>query len=619
MLRRSFAFRWGVLAVAATATLARGAARPAAVDVTTTVSLGGSPVEPPSRDPHVDYTLNLDAEHMVVRLPKGTKPTDACGLVVYVDPGEEPTQVPAGWGAVLDRDKLIFASPENAGNKQPANRRTGLAVFTALRVAATYKVDPARVYAAGLSGGARVAGELGFYQPDLFRGTIQCCGADYPTPVPQVAPRDPQYATDADYGHLPQTTDAQIAAAKAGVRFAFLTGSRDFRHGFILDLFHGGYEKDGFQAKLIDVPGAPHAPATGPRFEEALAFVEGKTRTPPVAPKSPALPVAGPTVVGTSGATGTLAPGGTTVAVAPPGWAAKPTDQWPQILLENDFKSATEQFGGASGFLMRLPTGQTVAVTARHVFGDTLDVAGLEKATTVWTMNPRGKTSPRVRLKHVAWDPAQLAGPKPLDCVVMTTDEPTRWPAEVLTPRQTPPVVGETVYLLGVPYGDKAAQHVYKGVVTAGPGVESMFAYEIAGPLETKGFSGAPVLDANGLVLGIHHGKYDAQPGGGRISAAALDVTAVLSAARPPASAKVAVGRPAVPATPAAATPAATAADAETTAGQALDLAQNYVVAKRYDTARTKLQALIAKYPGTAAAGKAKQVLKSLPQGGPES
>jgi TolA-binding protein len=43
-------------------------------------------------------------------------------------------------------------------------------------------------------------------------------------------------------------------------------------------------------------------------------------------------------------------------------------------------------------------------------------------------------------------------------------------------------------------------------------------------------------------------------------------------------------------------------------------MAQNYVAANRYDTARTKLQAIVTKYPGTAAAAKAKEQLKTLPK-----
>ena len=548
------------------------------------VTMGGAELKWPSRDPHVAYDTDLSAEHMWVRLPKSAAKDGRVGLVVFVDPEDQVEATPPGWEAVLDRNHLIFVVPQGAGNSRATDRRCGLAVAAALRLVAFGRVDPARVYAAGLSGGARMAGDLGFYQPDVFHGTIQCCGADFPHAVPQVAPRDAEHAADAEYGHMP-ATEEEMAAAKVNVRFALVTGSRDFRHGFIVDLFHGGFEKEGFQADLIDVPGMPHTTASGPRFQEALDFIE--RRQPAVAR--------------------VIAP---PPALAP--WASRPTDQWPQLLWENSFKSAEEQFDGASAFLMQLPTGQVVGVTARHVFGDTLDVAALEKPKTVYALFPHGKPHGTVRMRKVAWDPTAMAGDKPLDCVMMTADVESHYPAEVLKPRQTPPVVGETVYLLGVPYEDKAAQHVYKGVVTSEDGDESMFGYEFEGTPETRGFSGAPVIDANGLVLGIHHGKYDQQPDAGHLRAAAVDINAVLAAARPPPGSaarpaevsRVKAGTAAPPASP---------SDAEVAAGHALDMAQNYVVLKRYDLARSKLQAITAKYPGTAAAKKAQQQLASLP------
>ncbi len=554
------------------------------------IPLVGPGMAIPSRDPNVAYNINLNTERAWVRLPKGAAAGDHLGLVVFVSPEDQIAELPPNWEKVLDRHKLIFAAPLGAGNDQPTDRRCGLAVGVALRLEGFCPIDPKRIYAAGFSGGARVAGQLGFYQSDLFRGTIQCSGADFPHPVPQVAPRDAEHATDAEYGRMPGT-DAEVAAAKADVRFALITGSRDFRHGFIVDLFHGGFEKEGFQATLIDVPGMAHASPPASRLEEALAFVEHRP-----APAAPA-------------------------AQASAAWSTKPTEAWPQLLLQNSFKATSNDFDGASGFLVRLPSGQPLAVTARHVFGETLDVPSLEKPSTVWTMAPPARSTARVHLRKIAWDAERQAGGKPLDCVVMTVDEPTRWPAELLTPRQTPPVVGETVYLLGVPYGDKAAQRVYKGTVISEDDDESMFGYEIDGTPATRGFSGAPVVDANGLVLGIHHGKYDQQPDAGRLTAAAVDINAVMAAVRPPpgyTAPRPPTARPVPAASPQPAAPphapTVTTDDSERSAKAALEMAQNYITANRYDSARTKLQAIIDKYPKTSAAAQARQLLQSLPK-----
>ena len=60
-------------------------------------------------------------------------------------------------------------------------------------------------------------------------------------------------------------------------KFVLITGSKDFRHGNILDLY-AGFEADGFNARLIDVPGMGHEDCNGSTLEQALQFIEGPAR-----------------------------------------------------------------------------------------------------------------------------------------------------------------------------------------------------------------------------------------------------------------------------------------------------------------------------------------------------
>ncbi|HEV3039539.1 MAG TPA: PHB depolymerase family esterase [Candidatus Angelobacter sp.] len=138
-----------------------------------------------------------------------------------------------------------------------------------------YRIDPNRVYAAGFSGGARMSSMLGFYQNDIFRGTIQNCGTDFYRAVPQVAATSTLDTASQPYGLLgTDLTPAELAAAKQ-VRFALITGTRDFRRGNILDIFNGGFAHDGFQAKLFDVRGMGHDVADGKTLSAVLDFLEG--------------------------------------------------------------------------------------------------------------------------------------------------------------------------------------------------------------------------------------------------------------------------------------------------------------------------------------------------------
>ncbi|MGA7916661.1 MAG: hypothetical protein WCA00_15615 [Candidatus Acidiferrales bacterium] len=56
-----------------------------------------------------------------------------------------------------------------------------------------------------------------------------------------------------------------------------ITGTNDFRRGNILDIYNGGFARQHFAAKLIDVPGLDHAICDAATLSAALDFLEGKT------------------------------------------------------------------------------------------------------------------------------------------------------------------------------------------------------------------------------------------------------------------------------------------------------------------------------------------------------
>lgn len=227
---------------------------------------------PERLDPNIVYDLDPQRERFFVHVPRSYQSAGTHGLVVYIDPGDVVGAEPKGWEDVLDRRQLLFIAPQNAGNRQPVNRRLGLAVLAALEMSAHYKIDPHRVYAAGLSGGARIAGQLGFFQPELFHGTVQSCGADFYLHVPKVVATSEVDTAGYPYGFF-EAPPYVIERAKR-TRFALITGSRDFRHGNIIDIYRGGFAKMDFKAKLFDIAGMEHANADAPTLEAALDFID---------------------------------------------------------------------------------------------------------------------------------------------------------------------------------------------------------------------------------------------------------------------------------------------------------------------------------------------------------
>jgi pimeloyl-ACP methyl ester carboxylesterase len=124
-----------------------------------------------------DQDIDLAHERFALYVPKAMPP-QGYALLVFVSPFPEPI-VPNRWQAPLDRHGMIFVSAANSGNgTSTLERREPLALLAAQNVINRYKVDPARVYVGGLSGGSRVAEHTALAYPDLFHGVLLNAGSD---------------------------------------------------------------------------------------------------------------------------------------------------------------------------------------------------------------------------------------------------------------------------------------------------------------------------------------------------------------------------------------------------------------------------------------------------------
>ena len=122
--------------------------------------------------------LDLAGERFELFVPDGTPPEPGFGLVVFVPPWEEQG-LPADWLPVLQRHRLAMVTAARSGNAQDVGiRRVPLALHAVENVRSRLRIDPARVYAAGFSGGSRVALRLAVGWPDVFRGGLLNAGSD---------------------------------------------------------------------------------------------------------------------------------------------------------------------------------------------------------------------------------------------------------------------------------------------------------------------------------------------------------------------------------------------------------------------------------------------------------
>jgi hypothetical protein len=189
-------------------------------------------------------------------------------------------------------------------------------------------------------------------------------------------------------------------------------------------------------------------------------------------------------------------------------WSRESPASWPQLVLTNEAVfHGHSPLEGASAFLVRAMDGRTLAATARHLIGEAGGVEpaippqNLGSATQSWKLYPR--TQPE---NFVEIDPTRIA-----EAVVGEFDwlilpikrSANQLPSEPLVARKLRVKIGERIYLIGCPYSeDECKQNVYAGIVTE-RGYEDRFRYDLETPVDLHGFSGAPIIDQNGHVVGV--------------------------------------------------------------------------------------------------------------------
>jgi len=523
-------------------------------------------------DSHIDATLQPGQEKFYVHLPANYDGKEAFGLVVFTDSEDAMNVPPPGWGRVLEKEKLLFVAAQNGGNDQATNRRLGLALMGVKGMEDNYKIDTNRIYAAGYSGGARIASDLGFYAPDIFKGTIQSCGTNFYQAVPKVL-ATPQAADAANPYGLLNADQTEVDSAKKNVRFVLITGSNDFRRGNIRDIYDGGFEKENFQALLIEVPGMAHNVCPPRALTAAIDYIEG--RAPSAEP-----------------------------AVTPPAWMARDPSDWPQVLLTNDirFSDGRSEYG-ASAFLMRLPNGVVVGATAKHVVGIE-NLADVKSRVGVWAVLRPNSHSAEDRVGMTQFVEKIPEANSSDWFVMLCPSQEGPWPGQALPVASDPVEVGDTVYVLAVPDGDQSRQNVYKGVVTQANG-KGQFFYSIAQAPNSHGFSGAPILDAEGRIAGFHSGHSDKAG-----VYYGYDTASLLPLIQLPEGVTAHVS-PETSASPMAdsAPTASPSSEGDAMVRSAQLLIDNGV----YDKAREKLEGVIKGYPNTPAAEKAQKMIDNLP------
>lgn len=196
----------------------------------------------------------------------------------------------------------------------------------------------------------------------------------------------------------------------------------------------------------------------------------------------------------------------TEVKMASAPWINKPTNEWPQIVLTNDAEFEGDRWlSGASSFLVENSKGDVFLASVDHLLGPAGGVSPrisqsvFDEQLISWVSYPRTKPENAINILNVAGAGEQRPNSDWLLLRIKPGQKLNAAPLKLSTKKVKQ---GDKVYLIGVPYSDAdSAQNVYEGVVTR---VDRFtFRYDLKPHVELPGFSGAPIVNSEGHMVGV--------------------------------------------------------------------------------------------------------------------
>jgi predicted esterase len=209
-----------------------------------------------------EYTVAEESFELFV--PEGYRDDGSYGLLVWVSPGK--AGLPEDWFGVLERHKLVWICPNEAGNGRHFIVRIGLALDAVHNMQTTHKLDPTRVYASGFSGGGRVSSILILTYPDVFTAAVPMMGSNFYRHLP---------AGDGKLFQAGASKPIDVLFAKAKQRpIVLFTGERDGNQPQTKSNYEA-MQKDRFaHVSYIEVPGVGHNMPGADWFEKALTDLD---------------------------------------------------------------------------------------------------------------------------------------------------------------------------------------------------------------------------------------------------------------------------------------------------------------------------------------------------------
>lgn len=188
-------------------------------------------------------------------------------------------------------------------------------------------------------------------------------------------------------------------------------------------------------------------------------------------------------------------------------WMAEPFAQSPQVLLTNGAEFADGQrMDGASAFLVQAGA-QRYAVTAKHLIGEDGGIepkklpSHLNAELVAWQLFARRQAPDTLQINQLL----NTVDTDSSDALVFSLKN-AKTSYQALIARYDAPAKGEEVYLIGCPYAEPDCRQNRYPVQVVDTSASAYLLTENPEP-DLKGFSGCPVVDKQGRVIGLLRGS----------------------------------------------------------------------------------------------------------------
>ena len=221
-------------------------------------------------NPHDTVVNNRNGHTWVVSTPAAAAEGEPHGLFVFISPRDQGS-VPGNWRETLEKNRLIWVGPNEAGNRVSTLWRVAVALESVDLATRRYRIDPDRIYISGHSGGARVASTVAFFHPDRFTGGVYFAGVNWYEPTP---PQEGQFLP-ASIGKPPDTV---LELARDRSRHAIVQGTDDTVATYVPSLWNVITQSDFRTFEYLSVEGHGHGLPDAEWLERGLAVLDGPLR-----------------------------------------------------------------------------------------------------------------------------------------------------------------------------------------------------------------------------------------------------------------------------------------------------------------------------------------------------